>query len=1398
MPKFLSGRQKSLKLGVKDFTNDERVLEILGKVGVGTNFSSEYTVGIGGSVRVDGSVSIGGTFDAEYVGVGTISVETLDVNSISIGSTLGDDGQYVRSTGTGVTWASFPTLRTGFSTVGLSSQTQIITSYNIDFLDVFVNGVLLNASEYQAIDGFTITFNDELGGGEIIDIFSYNTTSNYVGGSGGGGGTINIGGDSLWTESVVGIYTNTNVGINSDYPENALSVVGDVKVVGVVTALTFIGDGSGLTNITATGSGVEVRDSGSVVGTAATIDFGDNINVSPISAGVVTVSSSSGGITGAAGTTGNIQFNDGGLLGANNAFTFDAAQFRLQVQNLQTNVITTTNPTLEINTNTEITGILTATQFVGDGSGLTNITATGSGVQVKDNGVTVGTASTIDFGNNLSVSLGSGIATVTAQASAYADNAGIATIATYTSEWTLGANGIQDYTFSGPGLTGAENDPTLYLVRGQKYKFTNAMGAHPFRIQSTTNGSVGTQYNDGITNNDISNGTLFWDVQFDSPNKLYYQCTSHSDMGGVIHILDESGSGGGGSIAGIDTSNTSTFKDVRVTGVITATQINTQSAGTPSITSPNNINLNGNIVAISTDVTIGRDAVISNNLNVTGILTATSFSGSGSGLTNIPAGQLTGNLPAIDGSALLNVTAAGTGVTIEDDTVNVGSATTIDFGTGLNVAFSSGIATITSSGGGGISNVVEDTTPQLGGDLDVNSNDITGTGNINLTGVITATSFVKSSNSGGFLKADGTEDTNTYLTSYTETQTLDDVLGLGNVSGIGLSVGVITATSFDGNAGTATSLETAKNFSVTGDFVTAPAVSFDGTGAVALAATITADSITLGTYTSGDYVESVSGTANEIEVTGGTGEGSTPTIGFAANPTIGGNVNIGQDLTVTRDLQVTRNLNVDGIVTIGGTSATIFAETLKISDPDLILGVRTDAGGNDISNDTTANHGGIAIASTEGTPLVTLVNPGAGETLPSTYKKIMWFKTNSFTGLNTDTWLSNYAFGVGTTSMSSGTKFAVGNIEANFDDFTSVRHINSSGVGTFTTLDIGTGGIDVDGHTELDDLNVSGVVTATSFVKSGGTSSQFLKADGSVDSNTYLTSFIETNDLSSAVTWANVPDANITESSVTQHQAAIGITESQISDLQSYLTSYTETQTLDDVLGLGNVSGIGLSVGVVTATSFVKESNSGGFLKADGTEDTGTYFSTNGNFTKDSGSLTFKDNIKVYFGDSNQDDSTLYHDGTDTRIENRTGDLVLETIDTGEGGSGDDIIIKAGTGKTSIFAHNNGAVELWNNGSKKLETTGAGVTVTGILTATSFVKSSNSGGFLKADGTEDTNTYLTSYTETQTLDDVLGLGNVSGIGLSVGVVTATSFSGDGSGLTNLPAGKTIALGYILG
>ena len=114
-------------------------------------------------------------------------------------------------------------------------------------------------------------------------------------------------------------------------------------------------------------------------------------------------------------------------------------------------------------------------------------------------------------------------------------------------EWTLTANGTSDYIFAGPGFAGTETDPDLYVVRGQTYKFTNSMGAHPFQIQSTQ-GTSGTAYNDGITNNGVSNGTLTWEVRMDAPSTLYYQCTSHADMNGTIYVLDESGSGAVSSV----------------------------------------------------------------------------------------------------------------------------------------------------------------------------------------------------------------------------------------------------------------------------------------------------------------------------------------------------------------------------------------------------------------------------------------------------------------------------------------------------------------------------------------------------------------------------------------------------------------------------------------------------------------------------------------------------------------------------------------------------------------------------------------------------------------------------------------------------------------------------------
>ncbi len=113
--------------------------------------------------------------------------------------------------------------------------------------------------------------------------------------------------------------------------------------------------------------------------------------------------------------------------------------------------------------------------------------------------------------------------------------------------YTLGADGSNHYTFTGEGLTGAVNDPTLYLTRGKTYRFVNgnSAGAHPFRIQTTVNGSAGTEYNTGVTNNGGAGGsTIIFEVPHDAPDVLYYQCTSHGSMGGIFYITGALADGG--------------------------------------------------------------------------------------------------------------------------------------------------------------------------------------------------------------------------------------------------------------------------------------------------------------------------------------------------------------------------------------------------------------------------------------------------------------------------------------------------------------------------------------------------------------------------------------------------------------------------------------------------------------------------------------------------------------------------------------------------------------------------------------------------------------------------------------------------------------------------------------
>ena len=72
-----------------------------------------------------------------------------------------------------------------------------------------------------------------------------------------------------------------------------LSGPGGVNITGVITATKFVGDGSGLINLASQqqNTGVVVRDDNNLIGTAQTINFGTNANVSPIAGGICTVTS---------------------------------------------------------------------------------------------------------------------------------------------------------------------------------------------------------------------------------------------------------------------------------------------------------------------------------------------------------------------------------------------------------------------------------------------------------------------------------------------------------------------------------------------------------------------------------------------------------------------------------------------------------------------------------------------------------------------------------------------------------------------------------------------------------------------------------------------------------------------------------------------------------------------------------------------------------------------------------------------------------------------------------------------------------------------------------------------------------------------------------------------------
>jgi hypothetical protein len=568
--------------------------------------------------------------------------------------------------------------------------------------------------------------------------------------------------------------------------------------------------------------------------------------------------------------------------------------------------IGTTNPNVAIKASNNATiaaGIVTANYFYGDGSNLTGVVATGSGVSVEDDSSSVGTASTLNFGQNLTVSLSGGVATI--------NGAG--------SPWVETSAGI--HTLSSIGI-GTTNATSLLQV-----------------------GSVG------------ASGTSL-------------------------------------SVNG----------DVSIVGVVSVTSLQ----GQISITNSGNLNATRNVVLSTT--TSGNSPLIGDldltYNTITNILTAGSFSGSGGLLTNLNASNISsGTLGTsrLSGTYDINISGIATYATLSGISTSViggiasvsqlnvsGVSTITDIRTNININ-SSGIHTAQqfvgniNAGVGTITNITGTNLNYTGVSTITNIRTITG---INASGIITAQQFVGNINAGvgTITNITGTNLNYTGVSTITDIRTNTNINSSGIHTALGGFVGNLT-----GTATTATKLATARTFEITGDVI-ASAISFDGSGNVSLAATIQPNSVGLGTDTFGDYVETISGTSNQITVTSGTGERSTPTLSLPTK------LIVPQDLTVTRDLQVNRNLNVTGIHTaLGGFNIGIQSGGVSITT-GVITAINFVGTGNTFSYDSSSkivsafiSGSGSGIGTqwvTNSVGLHTLSNVGIGTTNPTSKLQI--------------------------------------------------------------------------------------------------------------------------------------------------------------------------------------------------------------------------------------------------------------------------------------------------------------------------------------------------------------------------------------------------------------------------
>ena len=278
------------------------------------------------------------------------------------------------------------------------------------------------------------------------------------------------------------------------------------------------------------------------------------------------------------------------------------------------------------------------------------------------------------------------------------------------------------------------------------------------------------------------------------------------------------------------------------------------------------------------------------------------------------------------------------------------------------------------------------------------------------------------------------------------------------------SAGTVAA-ALSGNATTATALATGRTISLTGD-VTGTSATFDGSGNVSIAATIAADSVALGTDTTGNYV---SGITNGSYITGGgTSEGAALTLAVDATnlntaskvvardasgnfsagtvtAALSGNASTATTLQTARTIggvsfDGSANINLPGVNTAGTQATSGNADTA--TQASRVLVSNSDA----YSNYNMLWHSGNDIYSTSGI----YCNPGNDTIVASSFSGPLSGNATTATTLQTARTINGVSFnGSANITVADGTKLplAGGTMTGNIVYGDSNR--NSSEIGTY-------------------------------------------------------------------------------------------------------------------------------------------------------------------------------------------------------------------------------------------------------------------------------------------------------------------------------------------------------------